>query len=158
MIKATRLIQTILFLAFAMTANAGKDAGKQEDDIDIKFYTYSSGVAADGYDVVAYFTEEKAVRGDEQYSVEWGDEVWHFVSEENKEMFLKTPFKYAPEYGGHCAYGVAGGYLVRGDPRAWSVENGKLYLNYSANVRRTWRAASDSYIVKSEANWPKLNR
>lgn len=123
----------------------------------IKFYNYPEGAGAGGYDVVSYFSGE-AKRGDAKHSAQWGGQTWHFATAENRDLFLAHPARYIPQYGGHCAYGVAGGYLVRGDPNAWSVKDGKLYLNYNTNIRTAWLADAGSFLAKSEANWPGLNK
>ena len=88
------------------------------------------GFGASGYDPVAYFKVKKAVKGKANYTYVWKKAKWRFSSKANLEAFKKNPVKYSPQYGGHCAFGVAGNYLVKGDPEAWTVLNGKLYLNY----------------------------
>ena len=88
-----------------------------------------------GYDAVAYFTESKPVRGNKDYVVEWNGARWYFASAENRDRFEADPNKYAPQYGGYCAWAVANGYTASTDPGAWSIKDGKLYLNYSKLVR-----------------------
>ena len=143
----------------ALTINA---IGESEDETAastrIKFYDYRNGAGAGGYDVVAYFSESAAAKGSAEHFAEWGGEKWLFATAENREAFLQNPSRYIPQYGGHCAYGVASGYLVRGDPTAWTVKDGKLYLNYNANIRIAWLADSDGFLAKSEPNWKELNR
>ncbi|MGI9297668.1 MAG: YHS domain-containing (seleno)protein [Gammaproteobacteria bacterium] len=143
----------------ALTINAFSESdGDTAAGQRIKFYEYPGGVGAGGYDVVAYFSEAAATKGIAAHRAEWGGEVWHFASSENLDKFLRDPPRYIPQYGGHCAYGVASGYLVRGDPRAWSIREDKLYLNYSANIRLAWIAAADEFIADAVPNWKKLNR
>lgn len=117
--------------------------------------TFSS-VAVSGYDTVAYFTENKAVKGDDSFSTEYKGANWHFSSQENLLKFEKEPEKYAPQYGGYCAWAVAHNKTAKGDPKQWTVVNGKLYLNYNAAVRKQWLADKDRQIVKADANWPTL--
>ena len=100
--------------------------------IDPVFET--DGVAIGGYDAVAYFTDAKAVEGTKQHSFDWYGATWHFVSEANRAAFAKDPEKYAPQYGGYCAFGVSRGYAVKVDPTAWKIVDGKLYLNYNHDV------------------------
>jgi YHS domain-containing protein len=114
-----------------------------------------SGAAIRGYDPVAYFTSSKSVKGSKEFTAQWRGATWHFASADHRDRFAAAPEKYAPQYGGYCAYGVAQGYTVSIDPAAWSVVDGKLYLNYSASVRRTWEKDIPSYIRKADANWPK---
>ncbi len=118
--------------------------------------TDRQGAGLRGYDPVAYFTEGKPVRGDESYSAEWKGANWFFSSEQNRDLFAKDPEKYAPQYGGYCAYAVGNNYTADGDPTAWSIEKGKLYVNYNKDVRELWLKDKSNLIKKGDANWPKL--
>lgn len=115
-----------------------------------------SSVAVSGYDTVAYFTENKAVKGDKSFSTEHRGAKWYFSSQENLSKFEQEPEKYAPQYGGYCAWAAAHNKTAKGDPEQWAVVNGKLYLNYNANVRKKWLADKENLIVKADANWPTL--
>ena len=84
--------------------------------------------------------------------------TWRFSSSANRDAFAADPARYAPHYGGHCAYGVAQGYLVFGDPKAWSVHDGVLYFNYNIPTRDRWLSRRGQYIAESERAWPKLAR
>jgi YHS domain-containing protein len=114
------------------------------------------GVAVGGYDPVAYFTESKPVKGKPELSLEHEGAQWHFASEANREAFKKEPAKYAPQYGGYCAWAVSQGYTAKGDPDAWTIHNGKLYINYNRSVRSSWAKAIDANITKGDGNWPKV--
>lgn len=114
------------------------------------------GVAVGGYDPVAYFTEKKPVKGNPAVALEHGGAQYHFSSEANREAFKAEPAKYAPQYGGYCAWAVSQGYTAHGDPNAWTVTNGKLFLNYNAGVRSTWEKDIPGHITKADTNWPKL--
>src|SRR5262245_43490248 len=96
------------------------------------------GLAIQGYDVVAYFTDGRPVRGTEAFTHRWQNAEWRFTSAEHRDAFAASPERYAPQYGGFCAYGVAQGYRVDIDPEAWRIVDGRLYLNYSQSVNRTW--------------------
>src|SRR4030095_16069374 len=98
-----------------------------------------SGTAIKGYDPVAYFKEGKPVKGNEKLSYNWNNAKWHFVSNENLDAFSKSPEKYAPQYGGYCAYGMSEGHKAPTDPNAWTIVHGKLYLNYSLDVKQKWK-------------------
>lgn len=113
------------------------------------------GVAANGYDVVAYFDGE-AVRGIPDFSIEYRDAVWYFETPENAAKFQRDPERYQPKYGGYCAYGVSQGYLVGTDPEAWSVVDGTLYLNYNSSVRTRWLSNHDNFITIADKHWPRL--
>ena len=127
-------------------------------DAPIKFYQYQNGAAAGGYDVVVYVEEARAQKGERTIEARYAGQLWLFASAENRDKFLQTPRRYIPQYGGHCAFGVAQGYLVRGDPLAWTVRDGKLYLNYNKSVRGNWLAGAEGFIVRSEKNWPELTK
>lgn len=114
------------------------------------------GVAAGGYDPVSYFTEGKPVLGSDKITAENEGVVWRFASEQNRASFLAEPAKYAPQYGGYCAWAVSQGYTAKGDPQAWSIVGGKLYLNYDKRVQSNWEKDKPGNITKADANWPKV--
>ena len=116
----------------------------------------SEGVAISGYDAVAYFTEEKPVKGNKAYSVTYKDAIFLFSSTENRDVFQASPEKYLPQYGGYCAYGTASGYKAPIDPHAFTLDGGKLYLNYDQNVQQSWRQDMPGYIRKADENWPTV--
>ncbi len=151
MFKATTLSRILsamaLLLALAHPALAAKD----------QVYTslFSSN-AAGGYDVTGYFTENKPVKGNKKYSTSYKGANWLFASQENLDLFLADPEKYAPQYGGYCAWAAAGGYTAKGDPKHWSLHDGKLYLNYDADIKRQWLGDMDNLIAQADRNWPAL--
>lgn len=109
-----------------------------------------------GYDAVAYFTDGRAVAGSPSIHHDWRGARWHFASEEHRAAFAADPERYAPQYGGFCAYGTASGYQVSTSPEAFAIEGGKLYLNYNAAVQRSWNKDRPGYIATADGNWPKL--
>ena len=114
------------------------------------------GSAIDGYDPVAYFKDSKPVKGENKYSYEWNGAKWYFKNEANKTDFISTPEKYAPQYGGYCAWAVIQGAAVKTDPNAWHIEDGKLYLNYSQDVQTQWSADIPGNIKKADVQWPSV--
>ena len=107
--------------------------------------------AIDGYDTVAYFTENKPVEGDKAYQVTWREATWYFANENNKALFSADPEKYAPQYGGWCAYAMSDeGRTVRVDADAFHIYKGKLYLNYSKSVQKHWLADKDKNIEEAD--------
>ena len=134
----------ILLLAFLPSAQAGK------------LYYQTHGVAIQGYDVVAYFTQKKAVKGKKQFAKKWKGATWYFSSAKNKTLFTKQPKRYTPQFGGYCAWAVSRGYTAATDPQAWDIVKGKLYLNYNTWIQRRWKRARKSNIVKGHKNWPRL--
>lgn len=114
------------------------------------------GVAVGGYDAVSYFRDGEPRPGKAEFAVDWQGVGWRFASAENLSAFQASPEKYAPQYGGYCAYAVSKGATAKGDPLAWTIAGGKLYLNYSPAVRATWRSDVAGNIAKADANWPAV--
>ena len=114
------------------------------------------GKAIRGYDPVAYFTAGKPIRGNDQFVFEWNNAKWYFASKQNLELFKTNPAKYAPQYGGYCAYGLSNGYKAPVDTDAWTIDNGKLYLNYNLDVREEWNKDRKERIQKADKNWPSV--
>ena len=112
--------------------------------------------AIKGYDPVAYFTVGKPVKGNAKYSFEWKNATWIFSSQENRDAFAKDPEKYAPQYGGYCAYGMSEGHKAPTDPNAWTIVEGKLYLNYSPKVKELWVKNTAERLEMANKNWPEL--
>lgn len=112
--------------------------------------------AIKGYDPVAYFTAGKPVKGASKYSYAWKGATWYFASPEHRDTFAKAPEKYAPQYGGYCAYAVSQGTVADIAPRAWKIVDGKLYLNLSLRVQKLWEDDIPGYITRADDNWPKL--
>ncbi len=117
-----------------------------------------NGLAIDGYDPVAYFTEQKPVKGSPDFRTDYHGATFQFASAAHREAFVAEPAKYAPQYGGFCAYGMAKGYKAVIDPAAFTVVQEKLYLNYSESVRARWFSDIPGYIQKADANWPEVQR
>ncbi len=116
-----------------------------------------NGVAIKGHDPVAYFTQGAPVRGDASLSATHNGATYHFASAANRDAFTADPARFAPAYGGFCAYAVANGYTADIDPAAFTVHNDRLYLNFSRSVRRRWERDIPGNIVKGDANWPSLS-
>jgi YHS domain-containing protein len=120
--------------------------------------TGSSGdLAIKGFDPVAYH-DGRAVKGSAAFEYRWQDVRWWFESAANRDTFSAAPEKYAPQFGGYCAYAVSRGYTADVDPRAFRVVDGLLYLNYSFSVQRTWERDTPGNIVKGRQNWPSVLR
>ena len=114
------------------------------------------GVAVGGYDAVSYFDGDAPTRGSAEITAEHDGAVWYFSSSENRDAFQENPEHYAPRYGGYCAYAVSRNYTAKGDPEAWSVVDGRLYLNFNKSVRRTWAKNAAANIEKADNNWPSV--
>jgi YHS domain-containing protein len=121
-------------------------------------YFERNGLAIDGYDPVAYFAEQKPVKGSPEFRADFQGSTFQFASAAHRDAFAADPFKYAPQYGGYCAYGMARGYKASIDPAAFTVVSHKLYLNYSEAVRAQWLSDIPGYIRKADANWPEVKK
>ena len=117
------------------------------------FFKSEAGLALKGYDPVAYFTEGKPVEGRREFEAEWRGATWQFATAENRKLFLDEPDKYAPQYGGYCAWAVGHGYTAKGDPEAWKIVDGKLYLNYDRDVRAKWEQDIPALVSRGDENW-----
>lgn len=116
------------------------------------------GVAIQGYDPVAYFTANAAIDGEPSISADYRGAKYYFSSAENRDAFLANPEKYAPQYGGFCAFAVSKGYVAPIDPAAFSIVDNKLYLNYSKRVQKTWSKDIPGHIKSGNSNWPGLSK
>ena len=121
-------------------------------------YFERGGAAIDGYDPVAYFKENKPVKGSNAFTATHEGSLFRFASAENRDAFVADPKKYAPQYGGFCAYAVANGYKAKIEPDAFTIVDGKLYLNYDQSVQRRWRRDIPGYIRTGDRNWPELSK
>jgi YHS domain-containing protein len=138
---------TLMFMGFQGMAqkNEANTAVFQKD-----------GFAIRGYDPVAYFTLGEPKKGDEKISFSWQGAMWLFSSEQHKTLFVQQPEKYAPQYGGYCAWGASENYKATTDPFAWTITNGKLYLNYNRKVQAAWAPQKITRIPKADSNWTTL--
>ncbi|HSI59628.1 MAG TPA: YHS domain-containing (seleno)protein [Ideonella sp.] len=109
-----------------------------------------------GYDPVAYFTDGKPVKGLDSFATEWMGARWKFASQAHLDQFKASPEKYAPQYGGYCAYGVSQDHLVNIEPDKFKIIDGKLYLNYDAGVQQTWIKDPAGYNKLADAKFPAL--
>ena len=117
---------------------------------------YFGGIAIKGYDPVAYFTKARAMKGSEKFAHTWLGAPWHFANARHRDLFAAEPIKYAPQFGGYCADGVAYGQSTANiDPEAWRIINGKLYLNYDKGAAAELEEIPGQ-INKAKANWPNI--
>jgi YHS domain-containing protein len=115
-----------------------------------------SGKAIKGYDPVAFFKVSKAVKGNDSLSYKWKDAMWLFSSAENRNAFIAKPEKYAPQYGGYCAYGMADGHKAPTQTETWTIEDDKLYFNYNGKVKEMWTKDQKNFIQTADEKWPAL--
>lgn len=136
------ILFNILFVIASLTAFA------QESEIFAP-----EGLAINGYDPVAIFRESKTIKGFDSLSYTWMSASWRFVSRENLEAFMNDPEKYAPQYGGYCAYGVSEGHKSPTEIDTWTILDNKLYFNYNRNVKKKWKEDRERRIKVADENW-----
>ena len=124
---------------------------------DVNYYN-TKGTAINGYDAVAYFLQNKAVVGSDSYTTDWSGSKWKFISQANVDSFKIAPEKYAPQYGGYCAYGCSENHKSPTDPKAFTIVGNKLYLNYSLKVKEFWLKDTVGKIKAADGYWPALNK
>ena len=147
-VRATALAALVVGAGLAAIPAAAAD----KDPV----FATRGNLAIRGYDPVAYFTEGKAVKGDRDFTLGWQGADWRFASDENRSLFAADPEKYAPQYGGYCAWAVSRNYTASTDPDAFTIVGDKLYLNYSRRVMRQWLEDRDANIESADGNWPAV--
>ncbi len=148
-------VQFAVFLALSIVAMTGVSIAAPKPGIYLSGKAeFGSNLAVGGYDAVAYQTSAAPVAGKTEFSTVWQGATWQFSTAANLETFKAAPETYAPQYGGYCAYGVAQGAAVHGDPKFWSVREGKLYLNINADVQSKWSKDPTGFIATADKNWP----
>ena len=144
---AAALMLATAGVAFAAPAHADK----------APVYTGSfSNTAVEGHDPVAYFTEGRPVKGSRDFRTEYQGAEFRFASQDNLDTFLADPEKYAPQFGGYCAWAVSEGYTAKGDADHWAIVDGKLYLNYNKKIQNRWEQDREMHIVSANTNWPEV--
>jgi len=119
-------------------------------------FVNSNNIAINGYDTVAYFTVSEPVSGLPQLAYKWNGATWLFATTKTLNMFKENPEAYAPQFGGYCAYAAASGALAPTEPDAWTIYEGKLYLNLNLRTRRIWQRDVAGNVAKAEAKWPDI--
>jgi len=141
-----RFLVVLAFLALVAPAVAAKDLVNTDDQ----------GLALEGYDPVAFHTQQAAVMGDGGITSTFRGASYRFASTEHKTMFDATPEKYVPVYGGFCAMGVAMGQLYPVEINTWQLVDGRLIFNKNRDVREMFDANREANLARADANWPKL--
>ena len=124
---------------------------------DAVYTGFFSNKAVSGYDTVAYFTEGKPVKGNKSFTTEYQGAEWYFASQANLDAFVADPGRYAPQFGGFCAWAIAVKQSrASGDPKNWSIVDGKLYLNYDDDIQALWQADQAQMIANGHKHWPAV--
>lgn len=141
----------LLWIAFSLSFISINAQAMGEDPIETGTF---NNKAIYGYDTVAYFTQNKPVKGEDSITSQWRGADWYFSSNKNKALFDANPEKYAPQYGGYCAYAMSKGRFVGVDEEAFTILDGKLYLNYSKSVREDWLEDTSGFIKLADVEYP----
>ncbi|MBU2955943.1 YHS domain-containing (seleno)protein [Marinobacter sp. F3R08] len=123
---------------------------------DLDMNANANDVAISGYDPVAYFSESEATKGSVQYTATYKNAIYHFSSEEHRDLFRADPGAYAPQYGGYCAFGVTKEKKFDVDPEAWRIVDNKLYLNLNKDIQKHWLRDVPGYIATANDIWPDI--
>lgn len=146
-----KVIFSILFVLMLTSINA------QTSNNKIKHFNTENNIAIKGYDPVSYFTQNKAIKGKKNFAVSINGVIYHCSSQTNKELLVKTPAKYEPQYGGWCAYAMgAKDTRVEIDPETFKIKDGKLYLFYNktfTNTLPSWNKDETNLKTKADENW-----
>jgi YHS domain-containing protein len=145
-----KLILVVFTSLLTVTAKTFAQTSNKEKHINT-----SNGIAIQGYDPIAYFENNKAIKGNKEILATYQEVVYYFSSAENKETFLKNPSQYIPQFGGFCAYGMSEGYEAPIQPEAFTIVDNKLYINYNLKVKETWLKDKEIRIQKANENWNK---
>ena len=146
-----RFVRLVALLAIALAvgttfAIGPKPAVNKGDD----------SIAIKGYDPVAYIVSGRPIIGNPKFAYTWSDATWRFASKSNRDRFTRDPKRYAPQFGGYCAWAISRGYTADVDPEAFQIVDGRVYLIYSKSVQRRWEQDIPGNIAKAEANWPEV--
>lgn len=140
------------FLLAIVLLTSGYHLSAQSPEI----FKTKEGIAIKGYDPVAFFTENRAVKGVDSVRWVWKEATWLFNSNSNLELFRRNPEKYEPQFGGYCAYGVAGNHKSPTETDTWTIVDGRLYFNYNADVKKAWLKDTVLLIQKANTNWLQI--
>ena len=143
-----------LLIALTLTLLPATQAAAELRSPEI--YKDFRGIALKGYDTVAYHLERKPVKGKDSFAYEWKDAIWFFKSAENRDMFIADPERWAPQYGGYCAWAIAKGSTRPINPTIFRIFDDKLYLNLNMKVHKEWLDAHGSFIAQANEKWPDV--
>ena len=148
--KFYTLILPALLSVFALGLSAPSFAAEPA-----VYTSWKDNVGAGGYDVVSFFSGVP-IEGKSEFTADYMGAEWKFSTQANLDLFMTNPEAFAPQYGGYCAWAIAKGKLAKGRPKHWSVENGKLYLNYNKRIKKRWEKDKQAFITQGDAMWPSV--
>lgn len=145
-----RLMALVFAVVLGAVIGASAHAGSPEINVD-----NPQKVAVHGFDIMSYWRDGEPKEGHTDISFDYRGAKWLFSSTDNRDAFAANPDKFAPKYGGYCAYAASRGYVANIDVNAWRIYKDRLYLNYSIGVGKRWAKEIDANIAKADENWPK---
>jgi YHS domain-containing protein len=145
-------LTALAFTGFGIAVLPAQTALANSDEI---YTSWRNNLGAGGWDVVSYY-QGSPVKGDQDNAAKWKGANWVFASQSNLNLFLAEPEKYAPAYGGYCAWAVANDKLAKGNPEYWHIEDGRLYFNYNKKIAERWLNDVEGFISRANANWPDV--
>jgi hypothetical protein len=141
-----------LFTTVAMAGLVSENAYAKDAEV---YTSWRNNLSAGGYDVVS-FHQGNPVKGNVKISTDWREAQWLFASKTNQDLFEADPEKYAPAYGGYCAWALAKNKLAKGSPEHWTIKDGRLYLNFNKKIKNRWLKDTDNFITQGDGNWPNI--
>ena len=143
-------------LAGLLAAGCAATPGKIWQDTAVPPIDARAGEGLEGYDVVAYFTDHKPAKGSDSYTSVWHSVTWKFASAEHRDAFVADPMRYAPQYGGCCAFAVSQGTTAHGDPNQWAIVDQRLFVNNNLLAKKLWEADRARNVRVGDVNWPLI--
>lgn len=143
-------MKSLFSIFLLLTALSTVASAKELQNLD------RNGVAIQGYDPVAFFTDNRPVKGNAQFQSEYRGAKYYFASSEHKAAFDKEPAKYEPQFGGYCAYGASQGHKAPVKIEAWQIVNGRLLMQYGLGVKDDFNKDQQNNLSKADRNWPGL--
>ncbi|MBE9609538.1 YHS domain-containing (seleno)protein [Chitinilyticum piscinae] len=156
MLNVRTSILAALISGFAALAVVPGTALAYDENSTAAVNVDAQGVGLQGYDPVAYFTDKAPVLGNSAYKASHNGVTYHFASKAHRDQFTANPAHYAPQFGGFCAMGVALDKKLDGDPQAWKIVDGKLYLNVNKEVQKKWLEDVPGNLKKANMEWPQI--
>ena len=144
------MTKTLLYVFVLLAGLSALAAAKDLQNLD------RDGVAIQGYDPVAFFTDHKPVKGTSQFQSDYHGAKYYFASAEHKAAFDKEPAQYEPQFGGYCAYGASQGHPAPIKIEAWQIVNGRLLMQYDLDVKGKFNKDQQGNLHKADQNWPGI--
>jgi len=142
------------FMAAMVTAAVPASDAFAADKAPV-YTSWRNNIAVGGYDAVSFF-KSKPLEGTTDFTLNHKGAEWRFSSEANRDLFKANPEAFEPQYGGYCAWAIAGGKLAKGSPKHWHIEDGRLYLNYNGKIKDRWVADKEDFITSGDQKWPTI--